>query len=211
MSAATLLTLADGREIDLTEPHTADINWSVISEHLAKINRYSGATPGDTYSVAQHCVIGADQAFSDTGQRDLAAYFLIHDGHEAYLSDDTTPKKRALAEIASAHFGILAVNIMAAFDMMTERFDIAIHEAAGLAWPPTPQMAAAIKSYDLAMFVTEWRDLMRSIKHPNWEPYRKIAPLADTIVPVGWMNAKAMLLDRCRRYLPCFEKRDVAE
>ena len=209
MSVATVLTLANGKGIDLTDPKPDDIDFSVIAEHLAKEKRYNGATPGVEYPVAQHCVIGADAAFADTKNRDLAAYVLLHDAHEAFLKDDTTPKKRALAETAAANFGILAEEIIGSFDMLTERFDVAVHTAAGLPWPPEPAMKAAIKSYDLALFVTEWRDLMRAIPHPNWNEYRSTEPLRDQIKPLTWQIAAGAFVERCKRYLPVFQRAGV--
>lgn len=204
MTAATILTLANGKSIDLTDPKVEDIDFCVIAEHLAKEKRYNGATPRVQYAVAQHCVIGADAAFADTNDAELAAYVLLHDGAEAFLKDDTTPKKRALAAVAEASFGMLASDIMAAFDMLTDRFDAAIHAAAGLAWPPTPAMKAAVKSYDLALFVTEWRDLMGGIPHPNWDEYRSITPLRGTIVPWGWKASRRAFEQACKLYLPVF-------
>lgn len=210
MTAATILTMANGKGIDLTNPQASDIDFAVIAEHLAKEKRYNGATPGIQYPVAQHCVIGADAAFADTNDIELAGYFLLHDGAEAFLKDDTTPKKKALAEIAAKEFGVLAEEILGAFEMMTDRFDAAIHEAAGLTWPPSESMKAAIKAYDLTMFVTEWRDLMGSIHHPNWEPYRGIAPLPKTITPWGWSQSASAFRNRCKLYLPTFKKLETA-
>ncbi len=207
MTAATILTMANGKGIDLTDPKASDIDFAVIAEHLAKEKRYNGATPGIQYPVAQHCVIGADAAFADTNDIELAGYFLLHDGKEALIKDDTTPKKRALAEIANEHFGILSSEIMGAFEVLEDRADAAIHAAAGLVWPPTPAMKAAIKSYDLVMFVTEWRDLMRGIHHPNWDEYRNIAPLPNTISPWGWRQSAHSFRNRCKLYLPCFNRR----
>lgn len=206
MSAATILTLSNGKGIDLLAPKAADISFDVLAEHLAKENRYSGATPHVAYSVAQHCVIAADQAFADTNNRELAAYVLLHDGHEAFLKDDTTPKKRALAEVAAREFGVLHEEIMSAFEMLVDRFDAAIHEAAGLAWPAPKDIAAAIKSYDLALFVTEWRDLMRSVPHPDWDRYRNIDALREPIAPMHWNDARHAFLERARKFLPCFAR-----
>lgn len=206
MTAATILTLSNGKGVDLTNPTAADIDFDVVAEHLAKENRYNGATRGFAYSVGQHSVVGADAAFTDIGSRELAGYFLLHDGPEAFLKDDTTPKKKALGEIAAAEFGILADEILGTFALLTNRFDAAIHEAAGLAWPPSSSLQSAIKAYDEIMFVTEWRDLMRGSPHPNWDQYRKVHPLPDVIVPLHWTQSKTKFLDRCRRYLPCFDK-----
>lgn len=205
MTPATILTLSNGAGIDLTNPRPADIDFSVISEHLAKEKRYNGATPGIEYTVAQHCVIGADQILFDVGDKTLAAYFLLHDAHEAFLKDDTTPKKRALAALAHSRFGILADDITRTFDLLTDQFDAAIHEAAGLPWPMTPAYKSAVKTYDLVMFVTEWRDLMRSVQHPNWDDYRKVTPLRNTINPWSWQTSAAAYRHRCTKLLPVFQ------
>jgi 5'-deoxynucleotidase YfbR-like HD superfamily hydrolase len=202
MAANTILTLSNGKGIDLTNPRAADIDFTVIAEHLSKEKRYNGATPGIEYPVAQHCCIGADAILADLGDKTLAAYFLLHDAPEAFLKDDTTPKKRALAEVAARNFGVLADEIIAAFDMLTEQFDAAIHEAAGLVWPMPPAIKAAVKAYDLTMFVTEWRDLMRGTQHPNWDEYRDIAPLRDRIIVWPWQTACGGYIGRCKDLLP---------
>lgn len=203
---STISTLSNGRGIDLTDPKPSDIDFSVIAEHLAKEKRYNGATPGIEYSVAQHCCIGADAIMLDTDNETLAAYFLLHDAPEAFLKDDTTPKKRALAEIAARNFGVLSQEIMEAFDMLTDRFDAAIHEAAGLPWPMPDTIRSAVKTYDLIMFVTEWRDLMAGCEHPNWAEYEGIEPLDHQIVPLCWQDARNIYFARGRAVLPCFAK-----
>jgi len=201
--SGTILTLANGRGIDLLGPKASDIDFAVVAEHLAKENRYNGATPGQVYSVAEHSVRGERAALAATGDEELAAYFLIHDAHEAFLKDDTTPKKRAIGALAFEAFGVLASTITQAFDLLTDRFDEAIHEAAGLAWPPTKEMQAQIKYWDLTMFVTEWRDLMDNQDHPHWGPYADIVPLSRTIHPwFGWSAARNSFLSDCHRLLP---------
>lgn len=45
MSAATILTLANGRGIDLLYPKVSDVHWPSYAEALAKENRYNGHTP----------------------------------------------------------------------------------------------------------------------------------------------------------------------
>jgi hypothetical protein len=203
MSGATVLTLSNGRGIDLLAPKATDIDFAVVAEHLAKENRYNGATPGVVYSVAEHSVRGATAALAATGDYALAAYFLVHDAHEAFLKDDTTPKKRAIGALAFEAFGVLATTITASFDLLTDRIDAAVHEAAGLPWPPTPEMKAKIKAWDLIMFVTEWRDLMGGQSHPDWTPYQDIVPLVDPIVPFNrWSGACDGFLASCLCLLP---------
>lgn len=206
MSARTILALCNGKSVDLLAPKAEDIDFAVIAEHLAKENRYNGATKNRTYSVAEHSVRCA-QAAMDAGEgNELAIYLLLHDCHEAFLKDDTTPKKRALAEIAHEQFGVLAVTTLQTFNVLTERLDVAIHEAAGVVWPPPSELQISIKYYDLVLFVTEWRDLMGNQDHPHWGPYEDIKPLKREIVPGTWQEARAEFYQMCRELLPVFQK-----
>ena len=207
MTAATILTLSNGLGIDLLNPKADDIDFRSIAEHLSKENRYNGATPELIYSVAEHSVRGAMAAQQATGDDQLAAYFLLHDAHEAFLKDDTTPKKRAIGALAFEHFGVLATTITASFDLLTDRIDAAVHEAAGLSWPPTHEMLGKIKHWDLRMFVTEWRDLMNGQQHPNWTPYENIEPLSAPILPFrSWQFARERFGAACRELLPVYRR-----
>lgn len=216
MRKNAVLTLANTRGIDLLNPCTADyMDWSWVAEHCAKENRFNGATPGVCYSVAEHMTRGArailDNAVAKTGDsaggHELAGYFLCHDVHEAVLKDDTTPKKQALAHIAR-QFGVMSNSVMQSFKSLEYRHDVAIHAAAGLQWPPSSEMQKAIKRWDLVMFVTEWRDLMGGIPHPEPEPYALIEPLPEVIKPAAdWRSACDRYLALCRDLLPGLKAR----
>lgn len=194
----TSLTTSAGCMIDLLAPSVADIDFAVICEHLSKANRYCGATPDTVYSVAEHSVRCADEAMRATGDKTLSAYLLCHDMHEAFLGDDTTPKKRALQSIMQ-EFGTLAGAVEDAFNLLTYRLDVAIHEAAGLTWPPSSAIQAAIKQWDTILLATEWRDLMRCDP-----PYDfGVAPIESVlIVPSPWRVARMQMHARCRTLLP---------
>lgn len=207
MNPRTTLTLANGRLIDLEEPKAADYRpLDFAAEHLAKENRYNGATPMVVYSVAQHSAEGAREILFATGDRTLAAYFTLHDVKEAVLKDDTTPKKNAIAAIVQKKFGVLAKTFMAEiFDDLEERHDRAIHEAAGLPWPPAPELVASIKRFDKIMLVTEWRDLMAGQPLPNAEAYAGHEPLTRKIKPMrDWQSAADSLLELWLDLLPAF-------
>lgn len=198
MTSRTILTLANGRGLDLLKPRAEDISFHVIAEHLAKENRYNGATPGVAYSVAQHSVLGAEQILLDTENELAAAYFLVHDGHEFALGDDTTPKKRALGEIMG-QFGLLAEHVEGAFSQLTERMDVVIHEAAGLPWPMPAPIAEIVHAYDKQMLATEWRDLMKC--EPPYD--FGVPPLEHMrIVPWGFAMAKLEFVVLAQRLLP---------
>lgn len=199
MSAATILTMASGHAVDLTRPTPDDIDFHDAAEQLAKEPRFNGATPGIVYSVAQHLVIGGEAVWAGTGNRAAVAYFLAHDIHEHALKDDTTPKKRALAAIAEERFGVLAQAIMGAFAELTDRWDVAIHAAAGLPWPPPPEIAEIVHHFDRVMLVTEWRDLMRG-EMPA--PPAGVEPLFRPLAPWHWHEAARRLLLAWRDHFP---------
>lgn len=213
MSLRTILTLANGRGIDLKHPSPADYaGFGWVAEHLAKEKRYNGATPGVEYSVAQHLVWGHDaillaQSRGAKLHPQLRGLFLLHDVPEGALKDDTTPKKNAIAEIIAEKCGILAPVILECFDDLTARHDAAAHEAAGLPWPLPEGVHQQVKMFDLIMFVTEWRDLMGNIAHPNPDPYRGITPLSDPIVAWDWGRAASELMDRFNAAFPALTGR----
>ena len=194
----TRVTTASGRTIDLLAPRPGDIDLVDVAEHLAKEPRFCGATRDEAYSVAQHVCLGADAVAARHGPR-AAAYFLLHDGHEYALKDDTTPKKRALDAIAAERFGVLAGQIMEAFAELTERWDVAIHAAAGLPWPPPDDVARIVKHYDAVMLATEWQAFMASPP-----PYDLgVEPLPGGIAGAwDWRLAKAEFIDRALVLLP---------
>lgn len=204
MNPRTILTVADGRNIDLLNPKTSDylpLDWA--AEHLAKEARYNGATPGTVYTVACHTCFCIDAALAMTGDRWVAAYAALHDVPEALLKDDTTPKKNAIAAVAEMKFGVLAPQIIGVFDDLTDRHDRALHEAARLPWPAPPELAAAVKRIDRTLLVTEWRDLMGGVPLPNAAAYADVEPLRVRIAPFSkWQTARDALLRRWRDLLP---------
>ena len=206
MSAETVLTMADGRGIDLLNVTAADIIFPTLAEHLAKENRYCGATPDVTYSVAQHLCLGTDAMLRDGSTEEEAAYFLLHDVQEGLWRDDPTPKKIAIATRIAERCGVLSADIIKVLDEIVDEHDTAIHQAAALPWPIKPEIARIVKIYDLKMFVTEWRDLMHNIPHPNWAPYSGIKPLDAKIEPWPWQIARGEYLVRTNRLLPAMRK-----
>lgn len=87
------ITTVSGKRIDLLNPDLSMIDIEDIAHHLALINRYSGATPLP-YSVAQHSVYVAQSSKNLGG--------LLHDAHEAYIGDVTTPVKDAMEYLVAS-------------------------------------------------------------------------------------------------------------
>jgi hypothetical protein len=202
MSAETILTMANGKGVDLLAVRPEDIDFETLAEHIAKEKRFNGATRGREYSVAQHLCIGTDAMLRDGASEVEAAYFLLHDVQEGLWKDDPTPKKRAIAERIQAKCGVLADDIHDVLDGIVDEHDAAIHAAAGVAWPVTQEIARVVKYYDVVMFVTEWRDLMRGIEHPSWKAYEGVRPLETEIVPWRWNLAMSEWLKRAKVLLP---------
>ena len=118
-----------------------------------------------------------------------------------------------IAEIAKQHFGILAEQVLSSFDFGVYRLDVAIHEAAGLDWPPPGDIIPIIKHWDKVMFVTEWRDLMKKKPedHPDWSPYAGIVPLRYRIMqPWDWQTAHRGWMRRAYDLLPALKGRRPA-
>lgn len=202
----TILTMADGRGIDLNAVKASDISFPVLAEHVAKEARFNGATPGVVYSVAQHLVIGTDAILAAGGTEAEAAHFLVHDIPEGFYKDDPTPKKRTIAKRIAARCGVTAEAVLGVLKQLDDEHEAAVHQAAGLCWPIPEHIHLTVKSYDLKMFVTEWRDLMRGIEHPNWAPYANIEPLAETIEPWPWAFAMGAWFNRARKLLPAMRR-----
>lgn len=213
MSARTILTLANGRGVDLLHPLFYPADFAALAEMLTKEKRFNGATPGVEYSVAEHCCLGADAILAEEkkfGSRDkceaVAAYFLMHDLPEAIWKDDTTPKKHAIAERIAERCGVTADAVLGVLDGIGDEHAAALHAAAALEWPMPPPLVPIVKTWDKIMFVTEWRDLMGNREHPDWSPYRSIEPLATKIVqPWRWTVARTAWLSRAAKLLPALK------
>jgi hypothetical protein len=77
-----------GIAFDLEHPTVEMVNPDDIAHALARINRFSGHTR-EPYSVAQHSVYVARAVARYSPKLGLAA--LLHDAHEAYIGDITSP------------------------------------------------------------------------------------------------------------------------
>lgn len=113
--------------IDLSNPKESDVDREIIAQALSRIPRFNGLT-GDycSYSVAQHCVIGANAIYCATEDKKLAFRFLLHDAHEAFLGDITRPVQRYLGS-----------DFCCQLDSFKSKWDEVIYRKFGLT-PPSP-------------------------------------------------------------------------
>lgn len=187
--ATPWMQTCSGRVWSLLEPAPEQVWWPDIAEHLAKINRFLGATPGTVYSVAQHCCLVADILPTE-----LRAYGLLHDAPEAFIADIPTPAKQALNLLGADHA------LWRLDDLQAQ----AIHTAADLPYPLSVADHGTVKKADLILLATERRDLQAECVAPWAMPLPP--PLNRRITPWAWPKAADEWLSRLYRWVPAADR-----
>lgn len=208
LAASPWVLTGAGCAVDLLTPSPETIDLDVdVAEALARLPRFVGHVRGGPYSVAQHCVIGAD-LLAREGE-DLAAAFLLHDAHEAYLGDIATPAQTAIARAAAQAGAAAGLNldvgdyVLMGLADLKARLDKAIHAAAGLRWPLTPAQQARVKAMDVAMLTHEARRLLPTPPRAGGFPPIAIPlRLGDKLAVWPWPRAADEYRDRLARYCP---------
>lgn len=167
----------NGKPFDLLDPTPDMVDFEVIAKVLARTPRFGGHTLGGVLSVAQHCVVGADAIMQETGRKDWAGAFLLHDAHEAYIGDIGTPVVQALAAATSVDYPNYSNYIVPdAISELKLGIDSAIYTAAGLSWPLDSETHDVVKVYDTRMLITERNarcaPLSGGVEWPNAEPIK---------------------------------------
>lgn len=186
----TDVTTASGRVVSLLDPQVSEISFFDILEALPRLCRFAGQivrADDVLWSVAAHTMMGAELAGGE-----LLAYWLLHDAHEAYLSDLPKPVLKAVSALVGWDvIGLLKSNL-----------DQVIYEKAGLAWPVPEVLLRQVKEIDLAMLRLEERCLrpreawvlsdpgldelsLRCLK--GWEDQAR--PLRAAFAQMGWVDA----------------------
>jgi hypothetical protein len=167
-----------GRCVRLDRPPTAaDIDPVDIVEALSRICRFNGHVVVEHYSVAAHSLLVADQLPDH-----LKLAGLLHDAHEAYVGDMTSPMKAALGVVGDAYR-----ELAAAFDRaIADRFglDVALFKD------------PAVQTADLRALATEKRDVMA----PEPCPWMIGAELLDAAYPPLERRVYALTMAEARRH-----------
>lgn len=164
----TWMITATGRDFHLSGAASLgnQIDLQDIAHALAQINRYTGHTTRP-YSVAEHSLLVADiaQRAGATPMVQLAA--LLHDAHEAYTGDVSSPVKWALGNAWTEFETTLERTVRRHFNLQS------VFASQG----------HLIKHYDLVALATERRDLTA------FDPTRN-APwsVLHGIEPVDWID-----------------------
>ena len=196
---------ASGRAVELLAPQAHQIDLEVdVPEHLARIARFNGACRSGVYSVAQHCVLGADALYRETSRRDMAAAFLLHDAHEYLIGDITTPTAQALDHFVSVYTSIKEGSLHQGLHRLKTALDFAIYAAAGITYPLPRDVQDAVEVMDRRMVMTERRHLLGS-PPASWGDALETTPsirLMGKLRVWPWPEAADEYRDRLKRYLP---------
>jgi uncharacterized protein len=196
----------NGTKWNLLAPRTADVDFAEISRSLSQIPRFLGHTK-NFYSVAEHCCHVHDALNRAGYVEGVCLWGLLHDAHEAFTGDKTTPMKAALialgAEATNDHTG--GEVIRQALKELDKRHDAVIFEAAGLSrWmqslgPSAVNAAGAqVKDADRQALIAERAALLGPSPAPWDAPYE--GPPDPRIKIESWVPRRAYLewMDRFR-------------
>ena len=162
------IELASGNKWYVAQPGPEDARIEDIAAALSKLCRFGGHS-SEFYSVAQHSVLCAIEAWRAEKTPEQILNVLMHDASEAYLVDVPRPVKLMLPEYKTLEF-------------RTE-------EALALAFNLTYPHPRYVKEIDNRMLNTEQKYLMPEGHEPylpDVEPY-DLAPGAM----LGWTPQKA--------------------
>lgn len=94
-----------GKSVPLLDTLPDHIDIKDIAYALSRINRYTGHTAGNLYTVAHHSVLVAELLSFWGAPDSIVKEGLLHDAGEAYYGDISSPMKRAIAISADENYG----------------------------------------------------------------------------------------------------------
>lgn len=194
----TWIQTASGRRFDLANPRAEDVDFETdVPDALARLARFTGHINAGPYSVAQHSVHCCDVVHGETGDPVAAAYALLHDAHEAYIGDWSTPLKQAL---------FTDTWVRDAFEKIEGGVAVAVHEAAGLPIRRSRATLATIKDIDFRMLHAERKQLLDGAGHPRhrwfYDDARPPKAVGIVLRVWPWVQAADQFRGRFRRIVP---------
>lgn len=198
MTTPPYLTTASGQSYRLTGPELDTPRIGDIAHHLAQINRFTGAA-SRPYSVAEHSLLCERIAAAEGAPAIARLCALMHDAHEAYVSDMASPAKRALVwwdgQQRQAH-GTSDYDYFERVHMRNVRDSFGLSDA-------FQAHEKDIRRWDLIALATERRDLMPQADGDEWEILKGVQPwgapgilLLDDVASIRWYSWREIFLDR---------------
>ena len=187
---------ASGVRFPMLDPSPEHFNLLDISWHLSRINRYTGAIQSHHYSVAEHslhvaevtALLCEEKGFLLPRQQALVAG-LLHDAHEAYLGDVSSPLKRVMRDLGSTVYDDLCEHYQDIIDRKYGVVKLRLGKQLDIVKEADMMVLEAEKSnkYIIANYGHEW-NIPRNMNRPEaWNP----DPLAWGMAP---SNAQAAFM-----------------
>ena len=174
-----------GKKFDLINPSIDSVCLIDIAHALSRICRFNGHVK-NFYSVAEHSVY-----VSNCVPEKYAKEALLHDAHEAYVGDVTSPMKRAMARNAvkrGSPVSDFATTEAGVYNAVVRRF--------GLYSNTDEHCEDRIKHADLALLATEQERFFPEMVS-DW--MLKIPPVNIKILGLSPVRARKMFLDRAKK------------
>ena len=143
-----------GKAVTPQKLHASQVTFSDIPHTLSQKVRFNGHLKEKGYSVAQHCVIGAELI-----PQPYALAFLLHEVSEVYLPDIPSPIKPLL----SINIGTVQDPRLIRWSTLEAQHADVIFGVLGLSVIRELIESAEVHLMDLQMLMTERRDLMGPI------------------------------------------------
>jgi len=179
------MTTISGADYHLSGPRTMSpearpVSLADIAHHLSLINRFTGATTRP-YSVAEHSLLCADIARREAAAVGLQMAMLMHDAHEAYTTDLSSPAKVAVNCYSMGAGGVKAWSLFEDVHADTVRNHFNLRTVfAGY--------KDDIRRIDLIALATERRDVTAYRQHTNG-PWAVLNDgTCEAIQPVTWLS-----------------------
>lgn len=174
-----------GKAFDLIDPSPDDIDFNDIARALSLINRFNGHTIFPV-SVGYHSLM-----MDVNASEEAAPYVILHDAHEAYIGDWSSPIKDAIGNLISQE-------ARDALGKMERKIDECIHKAAGLKWPIPARIRREIKELDRKALMSEKRAAMHKGERPWNFPDEYLSN--KTYIPQDYRNVEVNLLYKFKEY-----------
>lgn len=176
----------DGAMMDIARPHVGEVDFAIVAGRLSRIARFNAVPQGGAYSVAQHCVMGAEALLAEGEDELTAALFLLHDGHEFLIGDQVRPFQSLMASVlADRHGAAMGQALHLAIADIKAGWDEAIYTAARLPPPSawTNRQRMTVHQMDQRMLHAEAQALFGS-KAGEWVKTQK------ALKPLPWASLK---------------------
>jgi len=156
----TYIQTFSGRCVDLLNPDPSTISIHDIAHSLSSLVRFTGHAR-EPYTVAQHSICAVIEAKSRGLSTDIQRAALLHDAHEAYMGDISSPLKRLLPGT----------------DAIEEALDLAISERFEVEFG-----SDELRAIDRDLLIYEAQTYLGELHGDGWPEADELSPMTKSLV-----------------------------